>query len=100
MQAAISACSCISSAGTRPLLGVAIAGTSAHYCLSNAFRAGDASLVVPLDLMRIPLIAVVAWALYGESLDVFVLLGALIIVSSVLWNPRAESRQLGQAVSA
>jgi drug/metabolite transporter (DMT)-like permease len=74
-----------------PLLGVAIAGLTSHYCLSNAFRAGDATLVVPLDFMRIPLIAVVGWALYGERLDIFVLLGALIIVAGVLWNLRAES---------
>jgi len=73
--------------------GIAVAGLSSHYCLSNAFRAGDATLVVPLDFMRIPLIAVVGWALYGERLDIFVLLGALIIVASVLWNLRAESRR-------
>ncbi len=74
-----------------PLLGVAIAGLTSHYCLTNAFRSGDATLVVPLDFMRIPLIAVVGWALYGESLDIFVLLGALIIVAGVLWNLRAEA---------
>jgi drug/metabolite transporter (DMT)-like permease len=74
-----------------PLLGVAIAGLTSHYCLSNAFRAGDATLVVPLDFMRIPLIAVVGWVFYGERLDVFVLLGALIIVGGVLWNLRAET---------
>lgn len=82
-----------------PILGVAIAGTSAHYCLSNAFRAGDATLVVPLDFMRIPLIAVVGWALYGESLDLFVLLGALIIISGVLWNLRSESAHARQAAA-
>jgi len=76
-----------------PVLGVAIAGTTSHYCLSNAFRSGDATLVVPLDFMRIPLIAVVGWALYGESLDIFVPLGALIIVTGVLWNLRAEARK-------
>lgn len=38
--------------------------------------------------MRVPLIAVVGWAFYGERLDTFVLLGALIIVSGVLWNLR------------
>jgi drug/metabolite transporter (DMT)-like permease len=74
-----------------PILGIAFAGTSAHYCLSNAFRYGDATLVVPLDFMRIPLIAVVGWALFGESLDVFVLLGALITVVGVMWNLRAEA---------
>ena len=74
-----------------PAIGVGIAGLTSHYCLSNAFRAGDATLVVPLDFMRIPLIAVVGWAFYGERLDVFVLLGALIIIGGVLWNLRAEA---------
>ncbi len=73
-----------------PALGVGTAGLTSHYCLSNAFRSGDATLVVPLDFMRIPLIAVVGWAFYGERLDIFVLLGALIIVSGVLWNLRSE----------
>ncbi len=74
-----------------PALGVGTAGLTSHYCLSNAFRSGDATLVVPLDFMRIPLIAVVGWAFYGERLDIFVLLGALIIVSGVLWNLRSEA---------
>ena len=73
-----------------PAMGVGIAGLTSHFCLSNAFRSGDATLVVPLDFMRIPLIAVVGWAFYGEQLDIFVLLGALIIVAGVLWNLRSE----------
>jgi drug/metabolite transporter (DMT)-like permease len=74
------------------LAGLGIAGLSAHYCLSNAFRAGDASLVVPLDFLRIPLIAVVGWWLYGEPLDGFVFAGAGIIVLGLLWNLRSEAR--------
>lgn len=73
-----------------PALGVGAAGLTSHYCLSNAFRAGDATLVVPLDFMRIPLIAVVGWLFYSESLDIFVLLGALIIIAGVIWNLRSE----------
>lgn len=74
-----------------PAFGVGIAGLTSHFCLSNAFRSGDATLVVPLDFMRIPLIAVVGWAFYGERLDIFVLLGALIIIAGVLWNLRSEA---------
>ena len=73
-----------------PAIGVGVAGLTSHYCLTNAFRAGDATLVVPLDFMRIPLIAVVGWAFYGERLDIFVLFGALIIIAGVLWNLRSE----------
>jgi drug/metabolite transporter (DMT)-like permease len=77
-----------------PALGIGIAGLSSHYCLSNAFRAGEAVVVVPLDFLRIPLIALVGWWLYGEELDAFVFLGAGLIIAGVLWNLHAESRPL------
>ncbi len=70
--------------------GIGAAGLFAHFCLSNAFRAGDASVVVPLDFLRIPLIAVIGWWLYDEPLDVFVFAGAGLIISGILWNLRSE----------
>jgi drug/metabolite transporter (DMT)-like permease len=60
-------------------------------CLTRAFRAGDAGVVVPLDFMRIPLIAVIGWWFYGEPLDVFVFLGAGLIITGILWNLRSEA---------
>lgn len=76
-----------------PAIGVGLAGLTSHFCLSNAFRAGDATLVVPMDFMRIPLIAVIGWAFYGEALDIWVLVGALLIIAGVLWNLRSERRR-------
>jgi drug/metabolite transporter (DMT)-like permease len=73
------------------VIGIGVCGLVSHYCLTNAFRAGDAGVVVPLDFMRIPLIAVVGWWLYGESLDVFVFLGAGLIAAGILWNLRSEA---------
>jgi len=70
---------------------VGISGLASHYCLANAFRWGDASVVVPLDFLRIPLIAVVGWWLYGERLDVFVFAGAAFIITGILWNLRSEA---------
>ena len=75
------------------VLGVGISGLSAHYCLTNAFRSGDATVVVTIDFLRIPLIAVVGWWLYGEPLDVFVFVGAAVIIGGVLWNLRVEARR-------
>jgi drug/metabolite transporter (DMT)-like permease len=77
-----------------PMIGLGIAGLSSHYCLSNAFRAGDATVVVPIDFLRIPLIALVGWWLYAEPLDVFVFAGAALIVSGILWNLRTETRKV------
>jgi len=48
--------------------------------------------VIPLDFLRIPLIAVVGWLFYAERIDVAVFLGALIIVTGIVWNLRAEMR--------
>jgi drug/metabolite transporter (DMT)-like permease len=76
-----------------PLLGVAISGLTSHFCLTQAFRSGDATVVVPLDFMRIPLIAFVGWWLYGESLDAYVFAGAGLIVLGISWNLRAEAIQ-------
>jgi drug/metabolite transporter (DMT)-like permease len=80
-----------------PVIGIAAAGLASHYCLSNAFRAGEATLVVPLDFLRIPLIALVGWWLYGESLDMFVFAGAGLIIAGVLWNLRAETARPAKA---
>jgi len=72
--------------------GIALGGTSAHYFLTNALRVADAIVVIPLDFLRIPLIAFVGWMFYGERLDVLVFIGAGIIVSGIIWNLRAEMR--------
>jgi drug/metabolite transporter (DMT)-like permease len=73
------------------VVAIGITGLSAHFCFTNALRYGDASVVVPLDFLRIPLIAFVGAAIYAEPLDVFVFLGAAIIAAGVLWNLRVEA---------
>jgi len=75
-----------------PVLGIIISGISSHYCLTNAFRSGDAILVMPLDFLRIPLIAMIGWFFYGELLDLTVVLGASLIIAGIVWNLVAESR--------
>ena len=68
-----------------------VGGLLSHFCLTNAYRHGDAIMVVPLDFLRIPLIAFVGWQLYGEPLDPFVLLGSLIIIGGIAVEPARRS---------
>jgi drug/metabolite transporter (DMT)-like permease len=72
---------------------VCTAGLLAHVCLTNAFRHGEATVVVPLDFMRIPVIAVVGVLLYGERFDPLVLLGAGLTAAGIVWNLRQEARR-------
>ena len=83
----------LDAAMTLPLIGIAVAGLAIHYCLTNAFRYGDAMVVIPMDFLRVPLIALVGWLFYGEHIDVFVFAGAGLIVAGVLWNVRGEARR-------
>src|SRR5262249_30818856 len=71
-----------------------VSGLASHYCLTNAFRAADASVVMPLDFMRIPLIALIGWWFYAERLDGAVFLGAGLIITGILWNLRSEARRV------
>lgn len=71
---------------------VGVCGFASHWCLTNAYQHGDAIMVVPLDFLRIPLIAAIAWALYGEPLDPLVLVGVAVIVAGILANLVVETR--------
>lgn len=75
-----------------PLIGISLGGLLAHYCLTNAYRQGDATMVVPLDFMRIPLIAFVGWQFYGEPLDPYVFLGSFCIIVGLLYSLHREAR--------
>ncbi|QRE74836.1 DMT family transporter [Methylobacterium aquaticum] len=74
-----------------------IAGLTSHWCLTSAYRRGDAILVMPLDFLRIPLIAVLGWRFYGEPLDPWLFVGAGLIVGGIVWNLAAEARRQAPA---
>jgi drug/metabolite transporter (DMT)-like permease len=65
-----------------------VSGLLAHVCLTNAFRHGEAIVVVPIDFLRIPFIAVVGVIFYHEAFDPMVLLGAAISASGIIWSLR------------
>ena len=75
-----------------PAIGVAVSGLTSHLCLTNAFRYGDATVVYPLDFLRLPLIAVIGWWFYREALDPMVFAGAALIIAGVLWNLHDAAR--------
>jgi drug/metabolite transporter (DMT)-like permease len=68
---------------------IAVCGTFSHYCLANAMRYADATVVVPMDFLRVPLTAAVGWLIYSERLDIFTVLGAALILAGNLLNLRA-----------
>ncbi len=72
------------------LFAVGITALSAHYCMMRALALADATVVVPLDFLRLPLIALVGFLFYGEASDWFVLGGAVVMLVGNLISIRAE----------
>ena len=72
---------------------IALAGLLAHFCITNALALASASIVAPLDFVRLPAIAVVGMVLYEEPLDGWVFLGAAVIFAANYTNVLAENRR-------
>lgn len=80
-------------AASAPMVAVlCVSGLLAQVSVTNAFRHGDAATVVPLDFLRIPLIAAVGAAFYAEPFDALVLLGAALTAAGIVWTLREAAR--------
>ncbi|MDC1249488.1 DMT family transporter [Planktomarina sp.] len=62
------------------LVLIGLAGLSAHFCLTKSLTLAPASVVMPFDFVRLPLIAIIGMVFYGEDLDIFMVTGALMIL--------------------
>ena len=69
-----------------------LAGLLAHFCLTKALTLAPASVVTPIDFLRLPLIALVGMTLYAEPLDLWVFAGGAVIFAANWINVRAEAK--------
>lgn len=60
---------------------VAFCGAYSHYCFARAMQLADATVVVPMDFLRVPLTALAGWALYAERADLLTLAGMGLILA-------------------
>jgi drug/metabolite transporter (DMT)-like permease len=65
---------------------IAFCGTFSHFCMARAMLYADATIVVPMDFLRVPLTATAGWLLYAERLDIYTVLGAALILTGNLLN--------------
>ena len=74
------------------LVLIGVAGLLGHFCIANALAIAPATVVVPIDFARLPVIAVIGMLAYGEAFDLWVLLGAGIIFTGNYLNIWSETR--------
>jgi hypothetical protein len=75
-----------SSAALPWIILIGFAGLIAHFCLATALSIAPASIVMPIDFIRLPVIAVVAASLYSEPLYSLVFVGAAVIFGANYCN--------------
>jgi len=84
------------SAQTLPwVVAIGFAGLIAHFCLTTALSIAPATVVMPIDFIRLPIIAIVGIVLYNEDIDVWVIVGGTLIFAANYVNIR-----FGQAKAA
>ncbi len=65
----------------------------AQQCSTRAFVAAPANVVVPIHYLQLPLIAVLAYFVFGQSVDLWTWVGAAVIIGSTYYVTRRSSRR-------
>ncbi|MES2947733.1 MAG: DMT family transporter [Pseudomonadota bacterium] len=68
------------------LILIGITALTAHFCITHAMRTADVSVVVTLDFLRLPLIAVVGVLFYDEAFKPMLVVGAMLMLIGNLIN--------------
>ena len=68
------------------LILIGVAGLAAHFCMTKSLTLAPASVVMPVDFIRLPLIAVIGVIFYGEEVDIYVFMGAILILAANYLN--------------
>jgi drug/metabolite transporter (DMT)-like permease len=76
------------------IVAIAFSGTYSHFCMARAMLYADATVVLPMDFLRVPLTAAVGWLIYAERLDAFTVLGAMLILAGNLLNLKAPASKI------
>ncbi len=75
------------------LLLLAVCGTLAPFAVTRALRVMDASVVAPLDFLRLPFTAIAGFFLFAEIPDRWTIFGALVIIGATSYLARREARR-------
>ncbi|THH38418.1 DMT family transporter [Aliishimia ponticola] len=79
------------------VIAIGLGGLLAHFCYTKALSLAPATLVSPIDFGRLPAIALAAWVLYGEAVDIWVFIGAALIFGGNYLNIMTETRRAARA---
>ena len=75
------------------ILLLGLTGVAAHYCLARSMALADASVVIPMEFLRLPVLGAAGYWLFDEVPDRWTLVGALIICGATYYMTRSTGRR-------
>jgi drug/metabolite transporter (DMT)-like permease len=75
------------------LLGFALFTPGIIWLVTEALRAGEASAVAPFQYLRLPVVALAGWAIWGQVPDATAALGGAVILAGAVVVTVAEARR-------
>ena len=75
------------------ILLVSFTGMSSHFCMARALSYAEATVVMPMDFLRLPLSALIGFLLYSEAIDAYTAIGAALILTGNLFNIQRRARE-------
>ncbi len=75
-----------------PLIGMGVCAVVGHVALVRGYAITDASLAQTFEFSRLPFTVAIAYVAFGETIDVWTWIGALIIFASAIYITRREAQ--------
>ncbi len=77
------------------LLLVGITALTAHYCITRSMQLSEVSIVVTLDFLRLPLIALVGIVFYAEDFQISIIVGGgLMLLGNLINTPQLMHKKI------
>lgn len=67
-------------------------GLLAHFCIVMALKFAPVMVIAPIDFLRLPVIALIGASFYNEAINIWIIVGAMIVFGANFFNIWSESK--------
>jgi len=75
------------------MIGIGMLGGAGHYCVIQALRRAQASVLAPFGFVQLVWAALAGYVVFGDFPDIYTITGAVIVVSSSIYVFSVESAE-------
>ena len=76
------------------LLGIGAISHISFICLSTAIAKADISVVLPFDFTKLVFVSIIAYAIFDEIVDIWIITGSMVIIASAVYASRKIKEKL------